>query len=73
MRKAISVSALILALACTIRAGDMQNGVTGTPPPPSPQSVTPEAQTPVGYTSDGEPSDFTEATLTVIESVLALF
>jgi hypothetical protein len=70
MRKAISVSALILALACTIHAGDMQNGVAGTPPPP--QSATQEAQTPVGDTPDGEPDGFTEAILTVIESVFAL-
>jgi hypothetical protein len=70
MRKAISASALILALACTIHAGDMQNGAPSTPPPP--QSATQEAQTPVGDTPDGEPDYLTEAVLTVVESVLAL-
>lgn len=69
MRKAISVSALLLALTCTIHAGDMQNGVTGTPP--QPQSVTQEAQT-SGDATSGEPDGFTEALLSVIESALAL-
>jgi hypothetical protein len=72
MRKAINASALILALACTTHAGDMQNGVAGTTPTPTPQSVTQEAQTPVGDTPDGDPDYLTEAVLTVVESVLAL-
>ena len=32
MRKAISVSALILAFVCSAHADEMQNGLTGTPP-----------------------------------------
>jgi hypothetical protein len=66
MRKAISVSALLLALTCTIHAGDMQNGVPS--PPPQPQSVTQEG----GGVACGEPDGFTEALLSVIESALAL-
>lgn len=71
MRKTISASALILALTCTIHAGDMQNGAPSAPPPP-PQSATQEAQTPVGDTAEGEPDYLTEAVLTVVERVLAL-
>lgn len=71
MRKAISASALILALACTIHAGDMQNGAPSMPPPP-PQSAPQEAQTPVSDTPEVEPDYLTEAVLTVVESVLAL-
>jgi hypothetical protein len=70
MRKAISVSALLLALTCTIHAGDMQNGVPS--PPPQPQSVTQEAQTSGGDVACGELDGFTEALLSVIESALAL-
>jgi len=47
MRKAISVSALILAFVCSAHAGDMQNDITGPPPQPS-ASVTQEP------TTDGE-------------------
>ena len=71
MRKAISVSALILAFTCTVRAGEMQNGVPS--PPPQPQSVIQEAQTSGGDVDCGEPDGFTEAMLSVIESALALF
>lgn len=74
MRKAISVSALLLALTCSAYAGEMQNGVTGTPPPPPPSNgITQEEQTAEGYMPNGEPDGLTEAVLSVIESVLALF
>jgi hypothetical protein len=36
MRKSISVLALILALSCSTSAGEIQNGITGTPPQPTP-------------------------------------
>ena len=74
MRKAISVSALLLALTCSAYAGEMQNGVTGTPPPtPPPNGITQEEQLAEGVMPNGEPDGLTEAVLTVIESVLALF
>jgi hypothetical protein len=47
MRKSISVLALLVALTCSAFAGDMQNGVTGTPQPtPTPALM--------GPTNDGE-------------------
>ncbi len=47
MRKALSVSALILAFVCSAHAGDMQNG---SPQPPPPQSATAVQMT----TTDGD-------------------
>jgi hypothetical protein len=35
MGKVIRASVVILLLACPAYAGDIQNGVTGTPPPPT--------------------------------------
>ncbi len=48
MLKAARVSVLILLLACSARAGDMQGGgAPDTPPPPQPEP-TPSAQQPAG-------------------------
>ena len=66
MRKSFSVLTLILALTCTAYAGEMQNGVTDTPPPP-PQSA-PAVQEPM---VDGETPD-TLTTTALIEVVLNL-
>ncbi len=61
MRKAITVSALLLALTCPASAGDMQNGVTGTPQP----TPAPAVQ---GPTTDGEID--TGATDTTADSII---
>ena len=53
MRKAISVSALILALTCPVYAGDMPNG-SPQPPPPAPASATQEPTG--GEMPNGEPA-----------------
>lgn len=36
MGKAIRASAVVLLLACSAHAGEIQNGVTSTPPSPAP-------------------------------------
>jgi len=59
MRKAISVSALILAFVCSAHAGDMQNDKTGPPPQPS-TSVTQQP------TTDGEMQNDVADSLTQI-------
>lgn len=60
MRKALSVSALILAFVCSARAGDMQNG---SPQPPPPQSAT-AVQTPT--TTEGDIQNDVAASVTQI-------
>ena len=66
MRKAISVSALILAFVCSAHADIMQNG---SPQPPPPQSAT-AVQTP---TTEDEMQNGVAASLTQIAlSVLAV-
>ncbi len=67
MRKAISVSALILALVCSAYAGEMPNGSPEPPP-----AVTQEAQTADGDMLNGEPDSLADAVLSIVESVLAL-
>ena len=81
MRKALRISVLVMALAFSVSAGDIQNGVVSTPPPPP--SVTGEIQN--GVTSAGDmqngvirtslpaESTATEAFLTLLQSLLALF
>lgn len=71
MVKAIRASVLVLLLACSAYAGEMQNDVAGTPPPPP--SATQEEQTALGVMQNDEPGGLTEAVLTALESVLALF
>jgi hypothetical protein len=62
MAKAIRASVVVLLLACSAYAGDIQNGITGTPPPPS-----------HGYIQNGAPDGLTETVLSLLGSVLALF
>lgn len=57
MRKAVRVSVLILALACSARAGYMPNG-TAEPPPPPPPTISVQV---------------TEIALDVLENLLSLF
>jgi hypothetical protein len=66
MRKSISVLvlALVLSLTGSASAGDMQNGVNGTPPPPPPA---PAVQEP---TADDETPDI--LTTVIVEVVLNL-
>lgn len=70
MSKAVRASVLVLLLVCSAYAGDIQNGVTGTPPPPN---VTQEERTADGDIRNGEPNSFTETVLSLLEDVLALF
>lgn len=65
MRKAISVSALILALACSTYAGEMQND---TVPPTPPTSTTSQTST-----TEGEiPTPPLQTLLNALGSVLGI-
>jgi hypothetical protein len=65
MRKALSVSALILAFVCSAHAGEMQNGS----PQPPPQSATAVQTT----TTDGEMQNGVAESLTQLAlNVLAV-
>ncbi|HYP00173.1 MAG TPA: hypothetical protein VER76_08285 [Pyrinomonadaceae bacterium] len=77
MRKSLQVSLLVLVLAASAYAGDMQCGVTGTPPPPAgiEQAQTADGETP--NNADGESPNnaadtFTGAALNLLAGVLAL-
>jgi hypothetical protein len=70
MSKAIRASALVLLLACSAYAGDIQNGVTGTPPPPS-INVAQEPTTD-GDIQNGVVDTIMNTVLTVLNNVLAL-
>jgi hypothetical protein len=78
MLKLVRISALVLLLACSARAGEVQNGSPQPPPPSSPSSTSNTAQdesAPTGAEED-VPSDtadpLTEAAWSVFNSVLAL-
>lgn len=80
MRKALRISVLVLALAFSVSAGEMQNGVTSTPPPPSlagemQNGVASAGDIQNGVVSTSLPagSAATEAFLTLLQSLLALF
>jgi hypothetical protein len=69
MRKAISVSALILALTCSAYAGDMPNGAPE-PPPPPPPPMTSTLQAP---TTDGDmPNGVLSSIVEVVLNLLTL-
>jgi hypothetical protein len=70
MGKAVRALVLVLVLACTTYAGDIQNGITGTPPPP--QNATQEQQTVDGDIQNGVADSLSETVLSVIERVLVL-
>jgi hypothetical protein len=65
MRKLFSASALVLALVCSARAGEMQNDFTGTPPQ---SSATTQQQTTVTQqpATDGEMQNDVAAGLTQV-------
>jgi hypothetical protein len=70
MRKAISVSALILAFVCSAHADEMQNGFTSTPPP---QSATASATAVPAPTTEGEiQNDAAESLTQIALNVLAV-
>lgn len=79
MRKTLRISVLIMALAVSVSAGEMQNGVVDTPPPP--QAITGEMQNGVagdmqnGVISTSSPAESTatEVFLTLLQSFLSLF
>jgi hypothetical protein len=69
MRKAISVSALILALTCPVYAGDMPNGAPQ-PPPPAPSSATQEPTG--GEIPTGATDTLTQITLDLLAALSSL-
>ena len=76
MRKSIRVSLLVMVMAVSAYAGDMQCGVTGTPPP---QPATAEyeqepiQESAVGSDDSIEAADtLTEVALNLLAGVLAL-
>jgi hypothetical protein len=75
MLKLVRISALVLLLACSARAGEVQNGSPEPPPPSSPSSTTQDEPAPTGAEED-VPNDtgdtLNEAALSVFNSVLAL-
>jgi hypothetical protein len=71
MRKALRISVLIMALAFSVNAGVIQNGVTGDPPPPPSESG--EMQNGVVSTSLPAGSTATDAFLALLQSLLTLF
>jgi hypothetical protein len=87
MRKALRISVLIMALAFSVSAGEIQNGVVSTPPPPP--AMAGEIQNGVasagdmqnGVASTSQPdtptqaieSTATEAFLSLLQSILTLF
>ena len=73
-RLKLSFVASILTIAfavSTSMAGQMPFGITSPPPPPTETSAT--GQMPGGVTSSSEGDPFTEFTLSLLQSVLALF
>jgi hypothetical protein len=76
MRKTITLLALVAALTCSAYAGDMPNGVTGTPQPtptPAVQGPTTDGEIDTGataLTADGIVPD--EAAITFLQVVLNL-
>jgi hypothetical protein len=77
MGKAIRASVVVLLLACPAYAGDIQNGVTGTPPPPTGDATQQQAGGMIPGDAQGDmQNDVTdslaETVLTVLTGVLAI-
>lgn len=73
MRKSIRVSLLVVVMAVSAHAGDMQCGVTGTPPT-QPATVAQEPileSTASGDISTGAVDTFTEVALNLLAGLLA--
>lgn len=81
MKKTLRVSVLVIILACSVFAGEMPNGVVSPPPPPPalvgemPNGVASAGDMPNGVISTSLPTESTttEAFLTLLQSILALF
>jgi hypothetical protein len=81
MRKALRISVLIMALAFSVNAGEIQNGVVSTPPPPP--AMAGEIQNGVASAGDIQngvistslpaESTATEVLLALLQNLLALF
>jgi hypothetical protein len=69
MRKAICVTALMLALTCPVYAGEMPNGAPQ-PPPPAPSSATQEPAG--GEITTGAPDTLTQVTLDLLAALSSL-
>jgi hypothetical protein len=73
MFKVIRASLLVLLLACSAQAGEMQNGSPQPPPPPPTPLVAEEETAPEVYYDLSDVTDIlTEAALSVLNNALAL-
>lgn len=75
MFKIIRASVLVLLLACSAQAGEIQNGLPQPPPPPPPTEPAQEEMTTEGEEGDSTQDladTLTEAALSVLDNVLAL-
>jgi hypothetical protein len=83
MRTTLRIVALILALSCSVSAGEIPHMVTGPPPPPPPastSSTTPgDISTGVAgnisttISEEANTTSMTETALNLLQSVFALF
>jgi hypothetical protein len=73
MRKSIQVSLLVMLMAVSAQAGDMQCGVTGTPPtqPATVEQEPIQESTASGDTSNNAVDTFAEVALNLLAGVLA--
>lgn len=72
MRKTLRASLLLLVLSCSAHAGVIPNDRTPPPPPPPPPTEPAEGVIP-NDSGDGEGETATEITLSLLQSLLALF
>ncbi|MCA1614869.1 MAG: hypothetical protein LC795_14225 [Acidobacteria bacterium] len=76
MFKIIRASVLILLLACSAQAGEIQNGSPQPTPPPPPPTELAQEETMTGEAEGDSTYDLadtlTEAALSVLDNVLAL-
>jgi hypothetical protein len=76
MFKIIRASVLVLLLACSAQAGEIQNGSPQPPPPPPPYTELAQEETTTEEVEGDSTYDladsFTEAALSVLDNVLAL-
>jgi hypothetical protein len=72
MLKVLRVSLLMLALTCSVSAGEIPNNVTGTPPPPASTVQEPTTGGEIQTTSVVEETA-TQIVLNLLGSVLSVF
>lgn len=75
MGKVIRASALVLLLACSAQAGWIQNDAPAPTPAPTPSQSTNVVQEPTtdSNTENGAEASLTDAVLSFLDNVLALF